>query len=145
MGAKGTKTKGGTNTSLYPGYKSLNYVKTEKGKCIATFSRLKDREYQFINIKFHVPDYCFQLWYDNLKIMFLFKMSIHRPRGTTLEPTPMNSWTSPGASSTQTGLGTGEMSPPQPTRRDRIPPIIHLLRFEFIHEHYKCCAMLAEL
>lgn len=59
-------------------------------------------------------------------------MSIHRPRGTTLEPTPMNSWTSPGASSTQTGLGTGEMSPPLPTRHDLIPPFKHLC-FEFIH------------
>ena len=59
-------------------------------------------------------------------------MFIHRPRGTTLEPTPTNSWTSPGASSTQTGLGTGEMSPPLPTRRDLIPPIKHLC-FEFTH------------
>ena len=83
MGAKGTKTKGGTNTSLYPGYKSLNYVKTEKGKCIATFSRLKDREYQFINIKFPVPDYCF---HHNVKIMFCLKCSFTGPEGLLWSP-----------------------------------------------------------
>lgn len=54
MLAKGQKLKEGQIIPCIQYINLLIFVKTEKGKCIATVSRLKDREYQFINVKFQI-------------------------------------------------------------------------------------------